>query len=64
MGIIIVYGSYLLLDAMIICGKCGTDERHNCVGIDYDDHVIAALMLYLDMILIFVNLLKIFGQKW
>ena len=48
---------------MIICGKCNSGEKHNGVSMDYDDYVIAALMLYLDIIVLFIEILKLLGKK-
>ena len=48
----------------MIVGKCGSDEGHNGICLDFDDYVIAAIMLYIDIIMIFIHILKIIGDKW
>jgi hypothetical protein len=50
---VLIYGLYLVIDTRIICGK----EKHNGIEIDHDDYVIAALMLYLDIVMMFMYIL-------
>jgi FtsH-binding integral membrane protein len=53
---VIFFGVYLIVDTqMIIGGK--TFE------ISMDDYVLAAMMLYIDIVTIFVEILKILGNK-
>jgi len=54
-----LYGLYLVIDTRIICGK----EKHNGISIDHDDYVIAALMLYLDIIMMFIYILQLLGDR-
>jgi len=56
---VVLYSLYLIIDTMFICrGKSFTGRQ--C---EFDDHVIGALMLYMDIIMLFVYLLRIFGKK-
>jgi len=62
--IIVIYGLFLIYDTKIICGKINSSEKHNNVEFDYDDYVIGALMLYIDIIMIFLHILRTLGNKW
>ena len=53
---VIVGGLFLLIDTQLIVGG----RRHE---LSIDDYVLGALMLYLDIIYIFLELLKLFGRK-
>ena len=53
---VIIGGLFLLIDTQLIVGG----RRHE---LSIDDYVLGALMLYLDIIYIFVELLKLFGRK-
>lgn len=55
---VMIYGIYLVIDTRIITGK----EKHNGIAIDYDDYCIGALILYLDVIMIFMYILSLFGN--
>lgn len=56
---LIFYSLYLIIDTIIICGK----EKHNGVAMDYNDYVIGALMLYIDIVMIFVYILRLLGSS-
>ena len=56
---LIFYSLYLIIDTIIICGK----EKHNGIEMDHNDYVIGALMLYLDIIMIFLYILRLLGSK-
>merc|ERR1712224_185837 len=47
---LIFYSLYLIIDTIVICGK----EKHNGIEMDKNDYVIGAMMLYLDIIMIFI----------
>jgi len=53
---VILFSFYLLFDTQLIMGG----KRYS---IDIDDYIMAAMILYLDIINIFLQLLKIFGNK-
>jgi FtsH-binding integral membrane protein len=50
------YGIYLIYDTQLIMGKFG-------VAYTIDDYIIAAMMIYLDIIQIFLYLLRLFGGR-
>ena len=45
---------YVMIDIDLIT------EKH---GLDYDEYIIGALFLYMDIVMIFVYLLSIFGSR-
>ena len=53
---VIIYGLYLIFDVQLIAGG----RSHE---ISLDDYVIGALLLYVDIMMIFLELLKIFGSR-
>jgi FtsH-binding integral membrane protein len=53
---IIVYSIYLIFDTQLIMGKFG-------VEFNIDDYVYAALVIYLDIINLFLYILRLFGRK-
>ena len=54
--LVIVYGLYLVYDTQLIMGG----KSHQ---LSIDDYVIGALLLYVDIMMIFLELLKLFGSK-
>lgn len=56
---LIFYSLYLIIDTIIICGK----EKHNGVEMDKSDYVIGAMMLYIDIIMIFIYILQLLGDR-
>jgi len=56
---ILFYGLYLIMDTMMIV----RGKSMNGYGCSYDDFVIGALMLYMDIIMLFVYLLRLFGDR-
>jgi hypothetical protein len=56
---LVFYSLYLIIDTIIICGK----EKHNGIAMDHNDYVIGALMLYLDIIMIFLYILRLLGDS-
>ena len=53
---VIIYGIFLLIDTQLVVGG-GRYE------LSIDDYIIGAMILYLDIIMIFLELLKIFGRR-
>lgn len=53
---VLLFSIYLIFDTQLIVG------RHEN-KLDYDDYIIGALMLYLDVVIIFLNLLKLLGNR-
>ena len=53
---VIIYGLFLIIDTQLICGG-GRYE------LTIDDYIVGALILYLDIIMIFIELLRIFGSR-
>jgi FtsH-binding integral membrane protein len=51
---VIIYGVYLLIDTQLIVGK-------GRFGLTMDDYIIGALMIYVDMIGLFLYLLRLLG---
>lgn len=60
---LLFYSLYLIIDTMIICGKVKDGNGHNSIQMDYNDYVVGALMLYLDIIMIFIYILRLLGDK-
>ena len=53
---VIVYGLFLLIDTQLVVGG-GRYE------LTIDDYIIGAMILYLDIIMMFLELLKLFGGR-
>jgi FtsH-binding integral membrane protein len=53
---VIIFGLYLIYDIQAIAGS-------HYVEFTLDDYVIAALQVYLDIIMLFLHLLRIVGKK-
>jgi len=53
---VLVYSLYLIYDTQLVMGKYGTEYQ-------IDDYIIAAIMIYIDIIHIFLYLLQLFGGK-
>ena len=53
---VIVYGLFLLIDTQLVCGG-GKYE------LSIDDYIVGALILYLDIVMIFLELLRLFGSR-
>ena len=56
---LLFYSLYLIIDTKLICGH----DKHNGIAMDHNDYVVGALMLYLDIIMIFVYILQLIGKK-
>jgi len=53
---VIIYGLFLLIDTQLVCGG----GRHE---LSIDDYVVGALILYLDIVMIFLHILQMFGNR-
>lgn len=53
---VIIYGLFLLIDTQLVCGG----GRYS---LTIDDYIVGALILYLDIVMIFLELLKLFGNR-
>jgi FtsH-binding integral membrane protein len=56
---LLLYSLFLIIDTQMIVGG----KSMNGYECDLDDYVTGAMMLYLDIIMIFVYLLKLLGSK-
>ena len=56
---VLFYGLYLVIDTMMIV----RGKSMNGYGCSYDDFVVGALMLYMDIIMLFIYLLRLFGDR-
>lgn len=50
---LLMYSLYLIMDTKIILGH----DKHNGIELDHNDYVLGALMLYIDIIMMFVYIL-------
>jgi len=57
---VLLYGIYLIIDTRIITGK----EKHNGISISHDDYVVGAMILYIDIIGMFLYILSLLGDRW
>lgn len=53
---VMVYGLYLIYDTQLIAGG-------RSYQLTLDDYVVGSLMLYVDIMMIFLELLKLFGSR-
>ncbi len=53
---VLLYSIYLIYDIQLVMGKFGLEYK-------IDDYILAALMIYIDIIQIFLYLLELFGKK-
>jgi hypothetical protein len=53
------YSLFLIIDTKMICDS---NKSMGGFDIDYDDHILCALQLYLDIVMIFVYLLRLLGE--
>lgn len=56
---ILFYGLFLIIDTMMIV----KGKSMNGYGCSYDDYVVGALMLYMDIIMLFIYILRLFGDR-
>jgi protein lifeguard len=61
---LLFYSLFLIIDTMMICRSVEMEQKHGMgMAFGYDDYVLGALNLYLDIVMIFLYLLKIFGSR-
>lgn len=53
---VLVYSIYLIYDTQLVMGKYGVEYM-------IDDYILAAMMIYIDIIQIFLYLLQLFGKR-
>lgn len=58
---VLLYSLYLIIDTMFICG--GKSMSGNNIQCSMDDYVIGALMLYMDIIMLFIYILRLLGDR-
>ena len=51
---VLLYSLFLIIDTMMICNKGNSMSNYS---VDYDDYVMGALMLYLDIVMLFIYIL-------
>jgi len=51
---VIIYGIYLIIDTQLVLGN-------HSYGLSTDDYIVGALLIYLDIMMLFLKLLEIFG---
>ena len=56
---VLLFSLYLIIDTMIIC-KGSSMNGYRC---SMDDYVIGAMMLYMDIIMLFIYILRLLGSK-
>jgi FtsH-binding integral membrane protein len=52
----VIYGLYLIVDTQMVLGK-------GQYSLSVDDYVVGALIIYLDIMMLFLELLSIFGDR-
>jgi FtsH-binding integral membrane protein len=57
---LVFYSLFLIIDTMMICQN---NKSAGGMDISYDDYVLCALNLYLDIIMIFIYILRLLGNK-
>ena len=58
--VIILFSLYLILDTRMILSAGKSYGGHE-IGMDYDDYILGAMILYMDILMIFMYLLALFG---
>ena len=54
----LLFSFYIVYDTQLIVGG-----KHNAIRFSIDDYVFAALNLYMDIINLFIMLLRLFGER-
>lgn len=57
---VLFYSLFLIIDTMFICKG---NKSMGGYSAEFDDYVIGAMMLYMDIIMLFIYLLRIFGNS-
>ena len=58
---LVFYSLYLVVDTMLLFRDIDGSGRHGGVTIGYGDAILGAMLLYSDIVMIFLYLLAIFG---
>jgi Uncharacterised protein family UPF0005. len=53
---LVIYGFYLIIDIHRLLNE-------SRFGMTYDDYIVGAILIYLDIIMIFIKILEILGKK-
>ena len=53
--LVIVYGLYIVHDTQLITG----DKKYS---LSYDDYIVGALIVYIDIVMLFLELLRLLGK--
>ena len=53
--LVIVYGLYIVHDTQLIAG----DKKYS---LSYDDYIVGALIVYIDIVMLFLELLRLLGK--
>merc|ERR1712038_1984575 len=54
--LVVFYGLYLIYDTQLIAGG----RSHE---LSYDDYIVGALLIYVDIMMLFLELLRLFGDR-
>ena len=54
--LVVVYGLYLIYDTQLIAGG-------HQYSLTYDDYILGALLIYVDIMMLFLELLRLLGQQ-
>jgi protein lifeguard len=57
-GILLLFSVYIVYDTQLIVGG-----EHRKLSFSIDDYAFAALMLYVDIIQLFLSILELFGER-
>ena len=57
---LLFYSVYLIYDTKLICDSGETSGGYS---LSFDDYILGAIMLYIDIIMIFLYLLRLFGDR-
>lgn len=53
---VIFYGLFLIIDIQLVAGG----KRY---GLSHEDYIVGAMMIYIDIVMLFLEILKIFGKR-
>ena len=53
---------YLIVDALMLLGDLGENDGHNGIELTDEDIIVAVMFLYADLILIFIYIVRLFGD--
>ena len=59
---VLLYSLFLIIDTMMICDGGGmSGDKYG--EIEMDDYVVGALILYMDIVMLFIYILQLFGKS-